>query len=64
MIAQARQFCEADLERHGIALDVDAPAGLPAVLVDTLQIQQVIINLIRNAIDAIARPDATTAASS
>jgi C4-dicarboxylate-specific signal transduction histidine kinase len=53
VIAQARQFCEADLDRHGIVLDVDAPAGLPAVLVDTLQVQQVIINLIRNAIDAI-----------
>ena len=28
VIAQARQFCEADLERHGIVLDVDAPASL------------------------------------
>jgi C4-dicarboxylate-specific signal transduction histidine kinase len=54
VIAQARQYCEADLERHGIVLDVDAPASLPLVLVDTLQIQQVLINLIRNAVDAIA----------
>jgi two-component system, LuxR family, sensor kinase FixL len=54
VIAQARQICEADLERHGIVLDVDAPGSLPAMLVDSLQIQQVIINLIRNAIDAIA----------
>jgi two-component system sensor kinase FixL len=53
VIAQARQFCEVDLERHAIVLDVDAPASLPAVLVDNLQIQQVIINLIRNAIEAI-----------
>jgi signal transduction histidine kinase len=54
VIAQARQFCETDLERYGIVLDVDAPSSLPPVLVDTLQIQQVIINLTRNAIDAIA----------
>jgi C4-dicarboxylate-specific signal transduction histidine kinase len=54
VIAQARQYCEADLERHGIVLDVVAPTSLPPVLVDTLQIQQVIINLIRNAVDAIA----------
>jgi two-component system, LuxR family, sensor kinase FixL len=54
VIAQARQYCEADLERHGIVLDVDTPASLPTVLVDPLQIQQVIINLIRNAVDAIA----------
>ena len=53
VIARARQFCEVDLERHGIVLDVDTPASLPAVLVDTLQIQQVVINLIRNAIDAL-----------
>jgi two-component system sensor kinase FixL len=53
VIAHAQQFCEVDLERHGILVDVDAPASLPAVLADTLQIQQVIINLIRNAIDAI-----------
>jgi signal transduction histidine kinase len=54
VIAQARQYCEADLERHGVVLDVDAPASIPPVLIDTLQIQQVIINLIRNAVDAIA----------
>jgi two-component system, LuxR family, sensor kinase FixL len=52
--AQVRQFCEADLTRHGIVLDIDAPASLPTVLVDSLQIQQVMINLIRNAIEAIA----------
>jgi len=54
VIAQALRFCEADLERHRVALDVDAPGSLPAVLVDPLQIQQVIINLVRNAVDAIA----------
>jgi signal transduction histidine kinase len=53
VIAQARQFCEADLQRHGVTLEVDVPAGLPLVLVDSLQIQQVIMNLVRNAIDAI-----------
>lgn len=53
VIAQARQFCEADLERHGVTLEANVPAGLPLVLVDELQVQQVIINLVRNAIDAI-----------
>jgi C4-dicarboxylate-specific signal transduction histidine kinase len=54
VIAQAQQICAIELERHGIVLAVEAPADLPPVLVDTLQVQQVIINLIRNAIDAIA----------
>jgi two-component system sensor kinase FixL len=53
VIAQARQFCDADLERHGVTLTIDAPASLPLVLVDSLQVQQVIINLVRNAVDAI-----------
>jgi C4-dicarboxylate-specific signal transduction histidine kinase len=53
LVAQARALCDIDLERHGVSLDVDMPADLPAVLVDNLQIQQVLINLIRNAVDAI-----------
>lgn len=53
VIAQAQQFCQADLDHHGIKLDVRSAHNLPAVLVDSLQIQQVIINLIRNSIDAI-----------
>jgi two-component system, LuxR family, sensor kinase FixL len=55
VIAQAHKLCEADLQRHGVALEVDVPAGLPFALVDSLQVQQVIINLVRNAIDAIVQ---------
>lgn len=37
-----------------IKIEVDAPADLPAVHADRVQLQQVILNLIQNSIDAIA----------
>lgn len=39
----------------GIAVHAQLASGLPAVLIDKVQIHQVIINLIRNAIDALAK---------
>ena len=53
VIEQAQRLCKPDVERHGIALEVRAARNLPAVLVDALQIQQVIVNLVRNAVEAI-----------
>ena len=41
---------------HGaIAVHAELAPGLPAVMIDKVQIHQVIINLIRNAVDALAR---------
>lgn len=37
----------------GIALDVSAPPGLPAVAVDPERVEQILVNLIENAADAI-----------
>lgn len=53
VIAQAIQHCETELRRQGVTIEIDAPARLPLVLIDSLQVQQIIINLVRNAIDAI-----------
>jgi C4-dicarboxylate-specific signal transduction histidine kinase len=53
VIEEAGRLCRADLDREGIVLDVRTARDLPLVLVDSLQIQQVIVNLIRNAADAI-----------
>ena len=39
----------------GIAVHAQLASGLPAVLIDKVQIHQVIINLIRNAIDALTK---------
>jgi two-component system sensor kinase FixL len=41
----------------GIAVHAELASGLPDVLIDKIQIHQVIINLIRNSIDALAETD-------
>jgi signal transduction histidine kinase len=42
-----------DLRRDGITLRVDLPAALPAVLGNAFQLQQVLLNLVANAHDAL-----------
>lgn len=46
-------LCRPDLERKGVRARVELENGLPTVLVDLLQIEQVLLNLMRNAIDAM-----------
>jgi two-component system sensor kinase FixL len=43
-----------DLRHGGIAAAVDVPATLPEVYIDVVSIQQVVLNLVRNAVDALA----------
>jgi two-component system sensor kinase FixL len=42
-----------ELARMRVLLQTDFPPGLPAALGDRVQVQQVIMNLVRNAIDAM-----------
>ncbi|GAB4066259.1 PAS domain S-box protein [Ancylobacter sonchi] len=42
-------------QRHRIAIGREQQDGLPQVLVDPVQIQQIIVNLVRNAIEAAAQ---------
>lgn len=44
---------EADALDHDIALQLDIERGLPSVRVDPIQIQQVLVNLVRNSIEAL-----------
>ena len=46
-------LCEQDLKQSGVDVCVDIARGAPSVLVDILQIEQVLLNLIRNSIEAI-----------
>jgi C4-dicarboxylate-specific signal transduction histidine kinase len=43
-----------DLQRNRIVLKAELAEGLPPVMADRIQIQQVILNLVRNATDAMA----------
>ncbi|MBM3546245.1 MAG: two-component sensor histidine kinase [Alphaproteobacteria bacterium] len=42
-----------ELDRHNVATDVRIDADLPPVMADILQIEQVLLNLLRNSIEAI-----------
>jgi len=46
-------LCIADLKQNGIRLTFELENNLPTVCVDHVQIEQVIINLLRNSIDAL-----------
>ncbi|MGN6571477.1 MAG: MASE1 domain-containing protein, partial [Pseudolabrys sp.] len=48
------ELCQADLDHQNVTIRPIIPGDLPNVAVDLLQIEQVLINLVRNAIDALA----------
>lgn len=53
LIQQALDLIELDIREHDILIRSTFSAQLPSVNVDALQIKQVLVNLLRNAIDAI-----------
>ncbi len=53
LIHNAVDLCMADLKQSDIKLVFELESNLPPVCVDHIQIEQVIINLIRNSIDAL-----------
>lgn len=54
IVAGVVDFMGADLARHGIVVERHVPLDLPAVHVDRITIEQVLINLVGNARDAMA----------
>jgi len=55
VILEALTVVQRDLDSHGIKLQSDLASGLPAVLADRVQLQQVMLNLLSNAIEAMSR---------
>jgi two-component system sensor kinase FixL len=53
IVQETIELCQADLDRAHVAVRVSLAADLPPVMVDLLQIEQVLINLVRNAVEAI-----------
>ncbi len=64
IVGETLELSRPQLDRHGVAVRSDAGPTLPPVMVDLLQIEQVLLNLIRNAIEAMSetgRPGGTIA---
>jgi signal transduction histidine kinase len=53
VLDSAASLMQEDLEARGIAFDMELQPDLPLILADRVGIEQVLINLIRNAADAI-----------
>lgn len=53
VVRQVLELAEVDAREGNIAINVEFGTGLPQVFADSVQIQQVCFNLIRNAIDAM-----------
>lgn len=53
LILQVAPLAKVDARLHGVVLHLDLERDLPPVVVDGVQIQQVLLNLIRNGVDAL-----------
>ena len=57
MLEDTRQFAEVDMRNNAGGIEVHLPDSLPDVLADPIQVQQVALNLIRNALEATRSAD-------
>ncbi|ALN75234.1 sensor histidine kinase [Aureimonas sp. AU20] len=54
MLREATVLAQGEIERNAIALSLDLAEGLPPLLADKVQLQQVMANLLLNAIEAMS----------
>jgi PAS domain S-box-containing protein len=55
--SSAVQLVEAEARRHGVAIKLDLADALPPVQIDRIQIEQVLLNLLSNGLEAMAAHD-------
>ena len=53
MVKEALELAMVGTRHHAIVTTLDLATGLPDIMIDRVQIQQVIMNLVRNAVDAL-----------
>ncbi len=53
VVDDALGFAEIDARKHGVRIDNTIPSDLPAVLADRIMVEQVLLNLVRNAAEAM-----------
>ncbi len=59
LINDLHVLVELDARRNEVSLEYDMPEPVPPVMADAVQIQQVILNLVRNAVDACTERERT-----
>jgi PAS domain S-box-containing protein len=57
LVVEVMELCAAHVRMKEVALDLVLDQDLPPVLIDPVQIQQVILNLVQNALDSMAGLD-------
>jgi len=57
LLEDLRTLAEPDARLHNIQLRIETDTRLPTVYADPIQLQQVVLNLVRNAIDALTEAD-------
>ncbi len=55
VVAEALELAASTIQKAGVRLSYEATTPLKPVLIDRVQIQQVVINLVRNAVEAMER---------
>lgn len=53
LVTEARDLMAEEASRHHIHMDVEVEGDLPPVVVDRVQIHQVLVNLVRNGLEAM-----------
>jgi C4-dicarboxylate-specific signal transduction histidine kinase len=53
LIEEVLTLVQAELRRHGVSLQTEFDAGLPGIVADRIQLQQVLLNLLMNAIESM-----------
>ncbi len=58
-IRETADLLAAEAHKHGVAIELDLTNPLPMVMADTIQIQQTVLNLMRNGMEAMGETDPT-----
>jgi PAS domain S-box-containing protein len=54
LVDEARAFADIEAQRSGTQITLDIPENLPNVVVDRIMIEQVLLNLVKNGIEAMS----------